>query len=76
MHRTHRLAIVLLAAVIAACSSIETRPGDTAAFEAAGFRYFKWRTEPLANPTGSSDPMYLMDPILRREINAQLRAKG
>ena len=70
------LATLLLALVAGACSSIETRPADTANFEAGNFTYFKWRSEPLQNPSGSSDPVYIMDPIIRRELNANLASKG
>ena len=65
------VATLLMALTIGACSSIETRPADTAEFAAGNFTYFKWRSEPLTNPSGSSDPMYLMDPIIRRELNAK-----
>jgi len=70
------VASLLFALALGACSGIETRPTDTAEFVAGNFTYFKWRSEPLANPGGSSDPMYLMDPIIRRQVNANLSAKG
>ncbi len=69
-------AIYLLALAAVACSGIEVRHGDTDKFAAGEFRYYKWRTEPLQNTTGSSDNIYLIDPILRREVNAGLAAKG
>ena len=70
------VAWLLFALALGACSSIETRPTDTADFAAGTFTYYKWRSEPLANPSGSSDLLYLMDPIIRREVNANLSAKG
>ncbi len=70
------LASLMLPLLFTACSTVETRPGDTAAFAEGNFRYFKWRGEPLQNTSGSSDPVYIMDPILRREVNAGLAAKG
>lgn len=76
MRRITALAAVLLSLTIAACSSIETRPADTAEFEALGYTYFKWRSQPLSNSSRSADALYLMDPIIRREVNAQLAAKG
>ncbi len=76
MRRITALAAALLTLSLAACSSIETRPADTEEFEALGYTYFKWRSQPLANSSRSSDPLYLMDPIIRREVNAQLAAKG
>lgn len=76
MRRITALTALLLSLTLAACTSIETRPTDTAEFEALGYTYFKWRSEPLANSTRSTDSLYLMDPIIRREVNAQLKAKG
>ncbi len=76
MRPINALAAVLLSLTIAACSSIETQPADTAEFEALGFTYFKWRSQPLQNSSRSTDPLYIMDPIVRREVNAQLAAKG
>ena len=70
------VATLLLGLVLGACSSIETRPADTTAFAAGNFSYYKWRSEPLSNPSGSSDPMYMMDPIIRRELDANLARKG
>lgn len=69
-------ATALLASLLLACSGIEVRPGDTTAFAAENFRYYKWRSEPLQNTSGSSDNIYLIDPILRREVDAGLQAKG
>jgi hypothetical protein len=69
-------AIALLALAAVACSGIEVRHGDTDNFAAGNFRYYKWRSEPLHNTTGSNDNIYLIDPILRREVDAGLSAKG
>jgi len=78
MHITRTVAIVLLALALAlaACSGIETNPGDVDAFAAADYRYYKWRSEPLQNTGNSADPIYLIDPVLRREVNAVLQEKG
>lgn len=70
------LATLLLSLTLVACSSIETRPADTADFAAANYKYFKWRSEPLANPSGSTDTFYVIDPMLRSEVNTALVAKG
>lgn len=76
MCRMTTVASLILAISLAACSGIETRPADTQKFAAGNFTYYKWRTPPLANPTGSKDPLYLMDPMIRREVDKQLQAKG
>lgn len=76
MRNFNVLAILLLTLGLAACSTIETRPEDTAKFVAGQYTFFTWRSQPLSNPGGSSDPLYTMDPIIREEVNAQLKSKG
>lgn len=70
------LLTLVLTVMMAACSSIETRPGDIATFAAGDYKYYKWRSEPMQNTTNSQDPMYAMDPIVRKQLNKQLAAKG
>ena len=65
-----------LGLVLAACSGTETRPSDITAFEAGDYRYYTWRSEPLANTSRSNDPLYKLDPLLRRAVDSELRAKG
>tara|TARA_R110002110_G_scaffold205066_7_gene416891 strand:+ start:15969 stop:16583 length:615 start_codon:yes stop_codon:yes gene_type:complete len=69
-------ASIALASVIAACSGIETTPGPVDTFAAGNYQYYKWRSDPLPANSRSSDPVYQADPILRRELNRQLQAKG
>ena len=78
MRSTYSLATVFLALALAlaACSGTETRPADTSDFAAGNYRYFKWRSEPLQNSANSSDPVYVLDPILRRTVNTSLADKG
>ena len=76
MRNLNTLAILLLSLAVAACSSIETRPADTTKFAAANFTYFTWRSQPLTNTSQSGDLLYVMDPIVRREVTAALTAKG
>ena len=76
MRSIHSLAALLLALTLAACSGTETLPADTADFAAGNYRYFKWRSEPLQNRSNSSDPVYVMDPIVRRTVDATLAEKG
>ncbi len=70
------LTSLLLAALLAACGGIETQPSDTAAFAAGNYKYYKWRSEPLQNSANSGSSDFLMDNIMRREINAALADKG
>ena len=76
MRITKPLAIALLALTIVACSGVETRPAPTEQFAKGNYKYYQWRSEPLDNSTRSSDRIYLMDPIVRRELDANLRSKG
>lgn len=76
MRTTHILASTFLCLAMAACSGIETQPAPTDAFAAGHYRYYKWRSEPLTNTISSSDPIYVMDPIMRREIDSALQSKG
>jgi hypothetical protein len=70
------LILLLTAALLWACSGVETQPEDTGAFAAGNYTYYKWRSEPLKNSARSTDPLYVMDPVLRREIDTELQAKG
>jgi hypothetical protein len=76
MHISRTLVTVVLSFALAACSGVETRPEDTAGFAAKNYQYYSWRSQPLQNPANSTDAIYLMDPIVRREIDKTLQAKG
>ncbi len=69
-------ALVLSALLLGACSNIETRPEDTATFAAGNYQYYSWRSEPLVNTINSRDSIYVLDPILRAQIDADLQGKG
>ncbi|TDG15514.1 DUF4136 domain-containing protein [Seongchinamella unica] len=70
------LSSLLLLLAVTACSSIETRPGETVAFAAGDYKYYRWRSQPLVNSRQSGDVLYLIDPIVRREVNAALNNLG
>ncbi len=71
------LAAVLLALLVTACASgVQTRPGDTTSFEQANYQFYRWRSQPLDNSSNSLDPVYVLDPILRREVDTALQDKG
>lgn len=76
MRITTVLTSLLLTLMVAACSEIEVRPAPIDNFAAAHYTYYKWRSEPLPAATSANDPAYLMDPILRREVNDNLVKKG
>ncbi len=76
MRFTTTLASLLLMLAVTACSGIETRPAPIDTFAAGNYKYYTWRSAPLPNAANSEDPMYIMDPMLRRELDANLAAKG
>jgi Domain of unknown function (DUF4136) len=76
MRFTTLLATLILTLAVAACSGIETRPAPIAEFAAGNYKYYKWRSEPLPNTENSKDPMYIMDPILRKQLDSDLAKKG
>ena len=68
--------IPALLLALSACSGVETHPAEIDRFVAGNYHYYSWRSEPLLNTTNSRDPMYKMDPALRRSINNTLQGKG
>lgn len=76
MRISHSLALLILSLTLAACSGIEVQPTETDTFAAGGYKYYTWRSEPLVNTTNSRDVMYLMDPILRKDVDKELAKKG
>jgi len=71
-------AALLLAVTVClgACSGIEIESSEVQPFADGNYRYYKWRTDPLPQDTGSTDPYYLLDPVMRRQVDAALAAKG
>tara|TARA_R110001592_G_scaffold363043_1_gene679730 strand:- start:217463 stop:218041 length:579 start_codon:yes stop_codon:yes gene_type:complete len=76
MRFTTLLATLVMILSVVACSGIETRPAPIEEFAAGNYKYYKWRSEPLPNTANSQDPWYIMDPILRKELNEDLAKKG
>jgi hypothetical protein len=76
MRHTRILAYTLLPLLLLACSAVEVHHAPIEPFAASGYRYYSWRTNPLPAKSNSSDPLYTLDPIMRREVDALLQAKG
>ena len=76
MRITQILTYTLLSLALVACSGIEIEPAEIETFAAGNYRYYSWRTGPLPSETRSSDPVYAIDPVVRREVNANLQRKG
>ncbi|MEM1156400.1 MAG: DUF4136 domain-containing protein [Pseudomonadota bacterium] len=76
MRFVRTLATFLFALILAACSGIETRPAPIEQFAAGNYKYYKWRSEPLPNPDNLQDPMHVIDPIVRAQLDKDLAKKG
>ena len=76
MRITQILTYTVLSLALVACSGIEIEPAEIETFAAGNYRYYSWRTGPLPSETRSSDPVYAIDPVVRREVNANLQRKG
>ena len=76
MRTTTILAYLLLSALLTACSGVDIEPSSVDQFAAGNYKYYKWRTTPLPPNSTSSDPFYAIDPVMRREVNAGLQARG
>jgi hypothetical protein len=76
MRITRFLAYSLMSLLLAACSGVEIEQTSVEKFSAGNYRYYKWRSGPLPSTTRSTDPVYTIDPILRRDVDAALQAKG
>jgi hypothetical protein len=76
MRIKHILASGLISLLLAACSGIEVEPAAIEEFAAGNYTYYKWRTKPLQNTANSSDPAYILDPIVRKRLDAELQGKG
>ncbi len=70
------LAFTLLSLTLVACSGVNIQQTGADKFGAGNYHYYKWRTEPLPTTSRSSDPVYALDPVIRREVDADLQRKG
>ncbi len=69
-------AMTILSLALVACSGVDIQQQGVDKFSAGNYRYYTWRTEPLPANTYSSDPVYTIDPVIRREVDADLQSKG
>ena len=76
MRITNILAYVILSLPLLGCSGVEIQPADTNRFIAGNYLYYQWRTDALPSDVRSSDPAYAIDPVMRRDVNADLQSKG
>ena len=76
MRITNLLAYGILSLTVLGCSGVEIQPADTDRFIAGNYLYYQWRTEALPSDVRSSDPAYAIDPVMRRDVNADLQSKG
>ena len=76
MRITNILAYGILSLTVLGCSGVEIQPADTDRFIAGNYLYYQWRTDALPSDVRSSDPAYAIDPVMRRDVNADLQSKG
>ena len=74
--RLRTILAALALTLVTACSGIETRPAPIEAFAAGNYTYYRWRSEPMPITSSPEDSMYIIDPILRSAVDADLSKKG
>jgi len=67
---------LFLATLIAACSGVQVKVSEPKQFAAGNYQTYSWRSEPFRNVYASGDPIYVIDPILRKVVDRDLQAKG
>ena len=70
------LTAVFLIAFLTACSGVEVQVWPSDEFAAGNFQTYSWRSEAFTNSFYSKDPVYLIDPLLRKLVNTELRERG
>jgi len=76
MSQLKPLAGVFLAVFLTACSGVEVQVWETDKFSAGNFHTYSWRSEAFTHSFYSKDPVYLIDPVLRKLIDKELRERG
>lgn len=76
MSQLKALAGVFLAVFLTACSGVEVQVWETDKFTAGNFHTYSWRSEAFTNNFYSTDPVYLIDPLLRKLVDKELRERG
>ena len=70
------LTTFLAACLLVGCAGVEVDVWDPKEFAAGSFQTYSWRSEPFSNEFYIRDPIYVIDPILREEVDAELAKKG
>ena len=76
MRNTLILAYIMMSLLLVGCSGVDIQQSGIEKFSAGNYHYYKWRTEPLPTVSRSTDPVYALDPLIRREVDADLQRKG
>jgi hypothetical protein len=76
MRHCKMLATSALAFLLSACASVEVDVWDPQEFAAANFQTYSWRSEPFSSDVYFRDPIYVIDPILRAQVDEQLAGLG
>lgn len=76
MRHCKMLATTALAFLLTACASVEVDVWDSRKFAAGNFQTYSWRSEPFSSELYYRDPIYLIDPILREQVDKELGNLG
>jgi len=68
--------LALLTTLLVACAAVEVDTWDTQGFAAGNFQTYSWRSEPFSREVYFRDPIYVIDPILRDLVDAELQDLG
>lgn len=69
-------ALALLVGLLSGCIGVEVNTAPTDRFEEAGYKSYSWRAAPLGDIEGNDDPLYMVDPALRKAVDSRLAEKG
>lgn len=76
MRGTILLTSTLLSLALVGCSGVDIQHSAIDQFAAGNYHYYKWRTDPLPQTTRPPNALSAIDPLVRRDIDAQLQRKG
>jgi hypothetical protein len=72
----NNLALFMAACLLSACAGVEVDTWEPERFAAGQYRTYSWRSEPFSDGFFTTDPIYVIDPILREVVDDALVGKG
>lgn len=71
-----RLLTALSLATLVACANVQVDTAPIDKFKAGNYHSYSWLGAPVENTAGSDDPLYVVDPALRKAVDETLAGKG